>query len=589
LCDAQTVISWSIASIALRCVNFRKAGFHGRLRGFDPPVRNAAAQLAHGRADICTMRTIPSVANPSADPLAAARAALNAGQAQEAALLAGAVWRAVSPNDEQARADAGFVLCTCHYRLGNWSAMLENSEPVLPLLQRCGRVAERVELLRWVTLAACELGRFEQALRCANESCALAEAHGDATQLALSLVALGICIERMGDPWQAHRLMEEALARMEGMDNPYARCMILNNLCASYIGAFYLLRDGEAVDQAREVIAKAVRHAREARTIAPGVPGAAFFVAIIDGNLAETLLHLGELDEAEALVTAALAQVTGQGNLARAWRVRYVRGMLLLGRGRADEAAAELTAVWHELEGSQQHNTLARVHDALYRCWRRLGDPARALVHLESFEGIERKRVVSQLQAQSTMFVTRVEAERARVEAHAERERAAEMEQRSLRDPLTGLGNRRLMEQRLPALLTDAERAGQPVSVALVDLDHFKHVNDRFGHPVGDAVLVRIAELLRSCTRGGDLLLRLGGEEFLIVLAGATLDTAREVTERLRTSVQRLAWDELAPGLAVTLSVGLASTPPFGADALNRAADDALYRAKRAGRNRVES
>jgi diguanylate cyclase (GGDEF)-like protein len=197
--------------------------------------------------------------------------------------------------------------------------------------------------------------------------------------------------------------------------------------------------------------------------------------------------------------------------------------------------------------------------------------------------------VVSQLQAQSALFVTRVEAERARVEAHAERERAAEMERRSLRDPLTGLGNRRLMEQRLPALLADAERAGQPVSVALVDLDRFKDVNDRFGHPVGDAVLVRTAELLRSCTRGGDLLVRLGGEEFLIVLAGATLDTAREVTERLRSSMQRLAWDELAPGLAVTLSVGLASTPPFDADALNRAADEALYRAKRAGRNRVES
>lgn len=527
--------------------------------------------------------------HPPVDPLASARAALDAGQAQEAALLAGAVWRAAAPVDEQARAAAGFVLCTSHYRLGNWSAMLESSESVLPLLQRCNRVAERVELLRWVTLAACELGRFEQALHCANESCTLAEVHGDTTQLALSLVALGICIERMGDPWQAHRLLEEALARMEGVDNAYARCMILNNLCASYLGAFYLLRDGDAVAQAREVIAKAVRHAREARTLAPGVPGAAFFSAIIDANLAESLLHDGGLDEAEALVEGALAQVTGQGNLARAWRIRYVRGMLRLSRGRAEEAAAELTAVWRELEGSQQHNTLARVHDALYRCWRRLGDPARALAHLESLEGIERKRVVSQLQAQSALFVTRVEAERARVEAHAERERAAEMEQRSLRDPLTGLGNRRLMAQRLPALLADAEHMGQPVSVAQVDLDHFKQVNDRFGHAVGDAVLVRVADLLRSCTRGGDLLVRLGGEEFLIVLAGAAMDTALEAIERLRASVQRLDWGTLAPGLAVTLSAGLAATPPFGMDALNHAADEALYRAKRAGRNRVDS
>lgn len=526
---------------------------------------------------------------PATDPLAAARAALNAGQAQEAALLAGAVWLAASPTDERARAEAGFLLCTSHYRLGNWAAMLETSEPVMPLLRRAAMVAQRVELLRWVTLAACELGRFEQALQAANEACTLAEEHADATQLALSLVALGICIERMGDPWQAHRLMEQALVRMAGVDDAYSRCMILNNLCASYIGAYYLLRDGGAAEQARSVIAKAERHAREARLLAPGIPGAAFFSAIIDGNLAETLLLLGEFDQAETLVQTALAVVTGQGNQARGWRIRYVRGLLRLGRDEPQAAADELTTLWHELEGSQQHNTLSRVHDALYRCWRQLGDTARALAHLERFEAIERKRVVSQLQAQSALFVTRVEAERARLEAEVERERAAELEQHALRDPLTGLGNRRLMAQQLPTLLAEARHRGEPVSVALIDLDHFKGVNDRFGHAAGDAVLVRMAELLRANTRAGDLLVRLGGEEFLVVLVGTAAEAAREVMERLRHHLQQADWQAVAPGLMVTLSAGLASTPACGVDDLRRAADEALYRAKRAGRNRVEA
>ncbi len=512
---------------------------------------------------------------------------MNQGQAQEAALLAAAAWRAASPADERARGEAGHLLCVSHYRLGNWAAMLDSSESTLPLLQRTGMVAEQVELLRWVTLAACELGRFEQALRSANESCALAEQHGQSAQFALSLVTLGICIERMGDPWQAHRLMEEALARMEGVDDTYARCMILNNLCASYIGAHYLLRDGGAAEQARQVIHKAAQHAREARTLAPQLPGAAFFTAIIDANLAESLVHLGELDEADALVEGALASVTGQGNVARAWRIRYIRGILLLARGHAEQAAPQLTALWHELEGSQQHNTLTRVHDALYRCWRRLGDPGRALVHLESFEAIERRRVVSQLQAQSALFVTRVEAERSRLEAQAERQRAAELEAHALRDPLTGLGNRRLMEQRLPQLLAEAEQAGSPVAVAVIDLDHFKQVNDRFGHAAGDRVLVALADLLRSNTRGDDLLVRLGGEEFLVVLSGATPARAREVTERLRQQVEQHRWDGVAPGLRVTLSVGLASAPPYELGALSEAADDALYRAKQAGRNTV--
>jgi diguanylate cyclase (GGDEF)-like protein len=495
--------------------------------------------------------------------------------------------RAASPADGRARAEAGHLLCVCHYRLGNWAAMLESSDATLPLLQRAGMAAEQVELLRWVTLGACELGRFDQALRAANESCGLAEQQGHATQFALSLVALGICIERMGDPWQAHRLMEEALARMEGVDDAYARCMILNNLCASYIGAHYLLRDGGAAEQARSVIQKAAHHAREARTLAPRLPGAAFFTAIIDANLAESLVHLGELDEADALVEGALASVVAQGNVARAWRIRYIRGILLLARGQADVAAPELTALWHELEGSQQHNTLARVHDALYRCWRRLGDPGRALVHLESLEAIERKRVVSQLQAQSALFVTRVEAERSRLEAQVERQRAAEMEAHAMRDPLTGLGNRRLMEQRLPQLLADAEKAGEPVALAVIDLDHFKQVNDRFGHAAGDRVLVALADLLRHHTRGDDLLVRLGGEEFLVVLAGATPARAREVSERLRQQVEQHRWEGIAPGLSVTLSVGLASAPPYDLDALSQSADDALYRAKQAGRNTV--
>ncbi len=521
-------------------------------------------------------------------PLAAARAALQAGNSDSASRLAQLAWNALPPDDAQGRAEAGYLLCTAHYRLGRWAAVLQTGEAALPFLDRPEQMPRRVEVRRWMTLAACETGRFDIGLYSANESCRLAEAAGDRGQLALSLVALGICIERIGDPWQAHRLMEEARVLAQALeDDAYTQCVILNNLCAAYIGAFYLLRDGGDDDEVHRVLKAAEAHAREALPLLQRMPDHPFFAAVLEGNLAEALVHLGTLDEAERLLRKSLKFVTEQGNAARGWRIRYAMSELLLARHDTHGARDLLEALSDEMAGSEQTNTLTRVHEALYRAWRTLGEPARALANLERYEALERQRLVAQLKAQSLLFVTRVEAERARLEVQVERLRAAEFEADAQRDQLTGLGNRRFLEKRLPMVFAEAANSGQPLTAALLDLDHFKQVNDRFGHAVGDQVLVQMGELLRASTRAGDVLARLGGEEFLVILTAASLPVAQEVCERLRARVQRHDWSALADGLAVTLSIGLASAPPYDLQQLTEAADRALYRAKDAGRNRV--
>jgi diguanylate cyclase (GGDEF)-like protein len=523
-----------------------------------------------------------------AGPLQAARAAVDAGNMHQASLLADAAWRAVPQADDRGRAEAGYLLTMARFRLGRWPAVLDIGESAAALLNRTGEISRHVEVLRWVTIAASELGRFDLALSSANESCRVAEAAGERGPLALSLMALGICIERMGDPWQAHRLVEEARLLLQGENNPYAQSMVLNNLCASYIGAFYLLRDGGSQGEVRSVLRKAEAHAREALPLVAQMPHNPVLYAIVEGNLAEALVHLGERDEAEQLLDQALRRVTEQGNTAHSWRIRFSRGELLLARGDAAGASRELNALWHELDGSEQSNTLTRVHDALYRTWRALGDHANALAHLEAFEMLERKRVVAQLQAQSRLFVTRVEAERSRLEAQVERLRAAEFESEAQRDQLTGLGNRRHLDRRMPPVLAAAASNNSPLSVALIDLDHFKRINDRFGHGIGDLVLSRIADLLRANTRSTDVLVRLGGEEFLIVFTDTALPLAQEVSERLREQVQSHDWSTIAPELAVTLSIGLTTAPPYDLAVLSQSADQALYRAKSAGRNRVQ-
>lgn len=164
------------------------------------------------------------------------------------------------------------------------------------------------------------------------------------------------------------------------------------------------------------------------------------------------------------------------------------------------------------------------------------------------------------------------------------------LRQQSIRDVLTGLFNRRYMEETLERELKRAERENGPVGVMMIDIDHFKEFNDNAGHDGGDTLLRELGALLNRSTRGADIACRYGGEEFLVVLPGATLETAARRAESLRQEVKSLVIDHLGIPLEnCTISLGVAAFPRDGLtrEALLKAADTALYRAKNEGRDRV--
>ncbi|MGO4870658.1 MAG: PleD family two-component system response regulator [Roseiarcus sp.] len=172
------------------------------------------------------------------------------------------------------------------------------------------------------------------------------------------------------------------------------------------------------------------------------------------------------------------------------------------------------------------------------------------------------------------------------------REKVQQSIELALFDPLTGLNNRRFMENHLATMLDNARVRRAPLTLMILDIDHFKRVNDTYGHDCGDEVLKAFADRLRGIIRGGDLLCRLGGEEFVIVMPGVNVQAATRIAERARLAIQQEQFviDPSGRMIPVTVSIGIAERSADGdASSLYRRADQALYRAKAEGRNRVSA
>ena len=269
-----------------------------------------------------------------------------------------------------------------------------------------------------------------------------------------------------------------------------------------------------------------------------------------------------------------------------------------------------------------EHDHEAETHQLLSEWCEKRGEMSLALQHYHAFHRIQAALFSKESERQLHHAQTVYELERARAEAEAERNHSAtlaevvqqlrdsteQLQRLATTDPLTGLYHRGHFTRLWEAAVGEWQKKPTPLTLAICDMDHFKEVNDTFGHPVGDLVIVRMARLLRDLlhSRTGlseptlrePLVARYGGEEFVFLLEGLEDEAARELCQWICQTVGNAFWDDLTPGKRMTLSIGIVHaheidflpdtlTPVEHADRLLRRADERLYRAKQRGRNQV--
>lgn len=430
-----------------------------------------------------------------------------------------------------------------------------------------------------------ELGMIDEAYHEAAEALSVGREMNDPSLQSFALDVQAITMIYSGEMDSGRKLIDEAYALQEQYDDPSMHILLIIHDA---------LMNAKAGDQARDTgdIAAFKEHYRHA--VALNERAVAMAEATNDGyrlrlalcNGAEAHCVSGDIEKAHDFIERWLA-VPGAAGDSRMVHFLYSKTEILTHAGRTDEALeigeqalllAERTGITDHIANA--HRRLSEVHEAM-------GDFDSALLHYKRFHTLDKKLIGEQARRRARVAEIRFETDKVKALLDQATRRADQLAQEALRDPLTGIANRRALDRELLKL---ASRVDREYAIAIIDLDHFKAINDRHSHMVGDDVLKKIAEALHTSCRTVDLVARMGGEEFAVLLPETSRAAALKVCERMRKSIVDANWEELAPGLKVTASIGLADSSE-GNTPLDvfSVADSRLYAAKAGGRDRIES
>ncbi|HEY0187263.1 MAG TPA: tetratricopeptide repeat-containing diguanylate cyclase [Cellulomonas sp.] len=478
------------------------------------------------------------------------------------------------------------------------AAALASMEHALELAVVHGNRAWEGRVLQGLAAAHNGFGDNVAALEFLERSLAIRRELDDTEGLAAALNNLADTYISMGRfPAKARELLDEAATLWPTLNRPDGTCATLSSL-AKLDTDEALAATATDPRRARALADRAVGLATQGVEAARGVIGPdgqgngnPRMAAEAQVRLARALMARGDLVAAQTALDACAAALPEVA--ARYLTIRYHAALGRLHRMRGDHEAAHatLTAGLRLTAESLRPMERADLLSELVLVYEDAGDLRAALTaHRQFHEAVMAQR--DQVAERRGIVVNaQLDVERARQARDLARKRAAELsalnetlQHDAAHDALTGLLNRRGLDAILAARLTDQT----DLAYVVADLDLFKAVNDDHSHPVGDEVLRRVAQLMTAAVRVGDVVARVGGEEFTLVLLDAPWEQAAAVCERIRRTVAAYPWHELSPALHVTMSLGGAiAQPRETARSLATRADAALYRAKRLGRNRV--
>ena len=465
--------------------------------------------------------------------------------------------------------------------------------------EKARQVAEQalaafVELVDWsaasrvlCTLALTyeNLSLHHQSLAHATEALSFARRSGDQVAECWALMRVCSAYENNGETSRGLEFGRDALKIAVEVNQLEELFMVRYNLSwAETCHARDLLDRG---NDAAPVFASALEHATAALALALE-SGNVHRELLARNSQARLLADTGEADQAVRAMRTLSQRAAAMSIPGMAMLIEVELAHALDRSGHPQDALDVLDDVVTRLDPHANSDVILEATLSQYRVCRKLGRFEDALGHHERYHEMKLHRVEQITGAQARMLVNRLELDQARHEIEIERTRSELLHRAAHHDVLTGLSNRRAVDDQVPGMLDASVIHKHSMVAAIIDIDHFKVINDTFGHGIGDAVLVVLAEILRLNVRNEDLAARIGGEEFLLVLVNTAMRTAVEVCERIRHSVTSFAWQTISPGLAVSVSIGVDSAR--SADEMStwlKRADDALYSAKRAGRDRV--
>ncbi|KQR72953.1 hypothetical protein ASG03_02040 [Rhizobium sp. Leaf341] len=500
------------------------------------------------------------------------------------------------PDDSHVRARSAQDIAWYCFQLGKSEMGLDYANEAVVIWRHLAEPACEAQALSIQAWLHMELGQLEEAVALAAEALDLADQCGDLRSRSLAINVTGVIFWMSRQPPLAIDYCGRAVALARAAADRNFECWWLINLGGSQAEAAYMAQESGDRAGFETAIASAIEVTRRAVGLARALDDA-WAERLCLANLAEYYNAAEDFVSAEQFL-AHYRGIANEDDMRGEGQYLDILGRTLISLRRPEEALVPLQRA--HLLATRSGNVETLMFACLYlsRAHEHLGAFEPALDFHKRYHSLHQQFTAERTQRNARLADIRYETKKLRMLLDTEAGRAAEiarsfavlqqqttmLTEAANTDPLTGLGNRRRLEAAMDAI----DASGEGYMLAVLDVDHFKAINDQFSHLVGDRVLIALGALIKGTLRSPDLAVRFGGEEFVVLMAGVTLAQARKACERIRLTIARHDWSSVAAGLSVTVSIGVALSSEGGVShEILEIADRNLYRAKQAGRNRV--